>query len=221
MQHPERDPLWQQHASSLLRYVRTAFGKGPFSRAWGIDEQRAPGRRGCCSPVGLGSTTSRWAVANAALFARAGDETAHELALRSLNYATYFAARNGLISCCGKRAHNTYWFSDGYADYLRNFNWAMALLPEAAPKHQNHLLGSDGVVQAVTYGRRRLSYRTFAASGTEVARLAYRPRRVVAGAVLEQRADLAGEGYVIQPVDGGDYVIRIRHEHSRQIRIEG
>src|SRR5205807_9549025 len=69
-----------------------------------------------------------------------------------------------------------------------------------------------------SYGRRRLSYRTFAASGTEVVRLAYRPRRVVAGIVLEERTDLAGEGYVIQPVDGGDYVIRIRREHSRQIR---
>jgi hypothetical protein len=222
LQHPGRDPLWQQHASALLRYVRSAFGRGPFAGAWGIDEQRAPGRPGCCSPVGLGSTTSRWAVANAALFVRAGDETAHELALRSLNYATYFAAAKGLISCCGKRPQNTYWFSDGYADYLRSFNWAMALLPEeAAPKHQNHLLGSSAVVQTVAYGRRGLAYRTFAASGTEVARLTYRPKRVVAGGALEQRADLAAEGYHVQAVDGGDYVIRIRHEHSRQIRIDG
>ena len=221
LQHPARDPLWQQHASALLRYVRSAFGRGPFAGAWGIDEQRAPRRPGCCSPVGLGSTTSRWAVANAALFARAGDENAHELALRSLNYATYFAADNGLISCCGKRPQNTYWFSDGYADYLRSFNWAMALLPEAAPKHQNHLLGSSTVVQAVTYAHRRLAYRTFTPRGTEVVRLVFRPQRVVAAEALEQRADLAAEGYVVQPLEGGDYVIRIRHEHSRQIRIDG
>ena len=97
----------------------------------------------------------------------------------------------------------------------------MALLPEAAPRHQNHLLGSSSVIQSVAYGHRRVTYRTFAASGTEVARLSYRPRRILAGAALEEHADLAAEGYVVEPVADGDYVIRIRHEHSRQIRIDG
>src|SRR5439155_14209257 len=110
------DPSWRDHAASLQEWVRSSFGHGPFFGAWAIDEQRAPGRPGCCSPAGLGSTTSRWAVANAALFARAGDETAHELALRSLNYATDFADRNALISRCGTPPHDTYCFSDGDAD---------------------------------------------------------------------------------------------------------
>ena len=59
------DPQWDEHATALLRWVRTSFGRGPFAGAWGIDEQRAPGKPGCCSRVGLGSTTSRWAAANA------------------------------------------------------------------------------------------------------------------------------------------------------------
>ena len=206
---PQRDPLWQRHVTTLLNYVRAHFGRGPFAGAWAIDEQRAPGKPGCCSPVGLGSTTSRWAVANAELFARTGDARARELALRSLNYATYFAGANGRISCCGRRPQNTYWFSDGYADYLRSFNWAMALLPETAPKHENHLLASSSVVRSVSYARDRVSYTTFADSADDVLRLRFRPATVIGGT------------FTVEPAGGGDYVVRIRHEHARRITVTG
>jgi dienelactone hydrolase len=206
---PVRDPLWQQHASRLLEYVRTHFGRGPFAGAWAIDEQRAPGRPGCCSPVGLGSTTSRWAVANAALYQRSGDARARELAVRSLNYATYFATKDGRVSCCGQRPQNTYWFSDGYADYLRSFNWGMALLPDLAPKRQNHLLGSSSVVRAISYGRNRVSYTTFAEAATEVLRLKFRPTSVSGGEMT------------VQPAGGGDYVVRVQHAHARRIILAG
>jgi pimeloyl-ACP methyl ester carboxylesterase len=209
MRDPVKDPLWQRHASTLLEYVRRHFGRGPFAGAWAIDEQRAPGKPGCCSPVGLGSTTSRWAVANAELYARTGDKPARERAVRSLNYATYFAARDGRISCCGQRPQNTYWFSDGYADYLRSFNWGMALLPEVAPKRQNHLLGSTSVVRAVSYGANRVSYATFAESASEVLRLRFRP------------TSIAGGEMTVQAAGGGDYVVRVQHEHARRITVAG
>jgi hypothetical protein len=215
------DPLWNEHATTLLRWVRTSFGRGPFANAWGIDEQRAPGKPGCCSLVGLGSTTSRWAAVNAFLYARTGDERARESAVRSLNYATYFATRDGRISCCGRRPGNTFWFSDGYGDYLRSFNWAMAALPELAPKRQTHLLGSSSVVQSVAYTRGSVAYRTFDTGSTEVLRLRFRPGRVTAGATLSERADLTEEGYVVQPLGGGDYAVRIRHDRSGRVRIDG
>jgi Prolyl oligopeptidase family len=204
-----RDPQWQAHVVQLLRYVRARFGRGPFAGAWAIDEQRAPGRPGCCSPVGLGSTTSRWAVANAAYAVRTGDEKARELAIRSLNYATYFTRSNGLVSCCGQRSQNTYWFSDGYADYLRSFNWAMALLPELAPKRQNHLLGSSTVVRSVSYGRNRVSYTTFARAASEVLRLRFRPTQI------------SGGTFTTEPAGGGDYIVRVRHESARRIVLSG
>jgi hypothetical protein len=215
------DPTWDEDAAELLRWVRGAFGRGPFAGAWGIDEQWAPGKPGCCSRVGLGSTTSRWAAANALLYARTGDQRARELAVRSLNYATYFAAGDGRIACCGRRPQNTYWFSDGYGDYLRSFNWAMAAMPELAPKRRSHLLGSSSVVQAVSYAPRRVAYRTFARKSVEVLRLPFRPRRVVAGTTLPERSDLTAEGYVVQPLGGGDFAARIRHDASRRIRVEG
>ena len=52
-------------------------------------------------------------------------------------------------------------------------------------------------------------------------RLRFRPLGVTAGAALAERQDLTAEGYVIQPLGGGDYAIRIRHDRSRRIRIDG
>jgi hypothetical protein len=155
------------------------------------------------------------------LYARTGDQTAREQAVRSLSYATYFATRDGRISCCGQRPGNTFWFSDGYGDYLRSFNWAMAAMPELAPKRQNHLLGSGSVVQSVAYSRSSVAYRTFDTASTEVLRLRFRPRRVTAGTTLLEREDLGAEGYVIESLGGGDYTIRIRHDRSRRVRIDG
>jgi len=53
-----------------------------------------------------------------------------------------------------------------------------------------------------------------------VLRLRFRPRRVTAGTTLLEHDDLTAEGYVIQPLGGGDYAIRIRHDRSRRIRID-
>jgi hypothetical protein len=94
-------------------------------------------------------------------------------------------------------------------------------MPELAPKRQNHLLGSSSVVQSVAYSRGAVTYRTFDADSTEVLRLRFRPRGVTAGAALAERPDLTAEGYVLQPLGGGDYAIRIRHDRSRRIQVKG
>jgi hypothetical protein len=215
----EDDPV---AARALLDWTRSTFGRGPFYGAWGIDEQRAPGKPGCCSPAGLGSDTSRWAAVNALLSARTGDQAAAETAVRSLNYATYFARSDGRVSCCGLRAHNTYWFSDGYGDYLRSFSWAMAALPQLAPRKQNHLLGSTSVVQAVSYRHREIRYRTFDREGTEVLRMSYRPVRVYAdGRQLPLRSDLSAEGFTVEELPEHDFVVRVARAGARKIRVTG
>ena len=216
------DPAWRDHSRRLIDWVRSSFGRGPFFGAVAIDEQRAPGRPGCCSPAGLGSDTSRWGAVNALLYAQTGDKRAREDAFRALNYATYFTREDGRVSCCGRRPHNEYWFSDGYGDYLRSFNWAMSAIPELAPRGADHLLGSTSVVQSVSYGRRRLAYRTFDGRAVETLRLSFRPARVLVGdRMLARRRDLAAEGYLVRPVGGGDVSVRIRHDHARTIRVEG
>jgi hypothetical protein len=207
--HPQRDRRWRAHARVVLRWTRSSFGRGPFLGAWAIDEQRAPGRRGCCSAAGLGSDTARWAAANALLYARTGDRGARTRAFRSLSYATYFAHGDGRVSCCGRRKANEFWFSDGYGDYLRSFNAAMAAIPELAPEGRNHVLGSTSVVQAVSYGRRRVAYRTFAAAGDEVLRLSFRPTTVRGGTATLRR------------LQDGDFVVRVRRSAAREVEILG
>jgi hypothetical protein len=206
--HPERDGRWRAHARALLRWTRNSFGRGPYFGAWAIDEQRAPGRSGCCSPAGLGSDTARWAAVNALLYARTGDRHARTTAFRSLSYATYFAHADGRVSCCGRRKANEFWFSDGYGDYLRSFNQAMAAIPELAPAGADHVLGSTSVVQSVTYGPRRVAYRTFDANGGEVLRLSFRPASVRGGTATVRR------------LRGGDFVVRVRRS-ARQVEILG
>ncbi len=217
------DPDWINHVGHLIDWVRRSLGRGPFFGAWAIDEQgEPPTYYGCCSRSGLGSDTSRWAAINALYFEKTRDSQAREDAFRSLNYATYFAAADGRISCCGEGFGGQYWFSDGYSDYLRHFNWVMGAIPELAPVDEDHLLHSSTVVQRVQYGDRSLRYRTFDRDGSEVLRLTYKPSRVMAGSrTLLQRGEPTEEGYTVKPLPDGGYAVRIRRTQSTEIEIAG
>ena len=216
------DPDWVNHVGHLIDWVRHRLGRGPFFGAWGIDEQGTPDGLGCCSRAGLGSDTSRWGAINALYYEKTGDGQSRESAFRSLNYATYFAASDGKISCCGEGFDGQYWFSDGYSDYLRHFNWAMGAIPEFAPVGESHLLRSSSAVQRVQYSNRSIQYRTFDKGATEVLRLNYRPARVMAGGErLKERSDLTSEGYTIGSLSGGDFVVRVRHAQSNEIEVSG
>ena len=219
----EIDPQWMSHVGRLLDWVRIKLGRGPFFGAQAIDEQTTPDATfGCCSRAGQGDHTARWAAINAMFFEKTRDGQAREDAFRSLNYATYFAGSDGRISCCGVDYANPYWFSDGYSDYMRHFQWAMGAVPEFAPAGQNHLLRSSSVVQKVSYGDRRVEYRTFGATATEVLRLNFKPSRIsAAGAALSEHNDLKSEGFTLQPLSGGDWVVRVRHVNSGEVRIGG
>jgi len=211
---------WSMMTGRLIDWVRTSFGRGPYSGAWAIDEQGTPDGHGCCSRAGLGSHTSRWAAVNALYYEKTGDLQAREDAFRALNYASYFALSDGRISCCGEGFGSPYWFSDGYADYLRHFNWAMGSVPEYAPIGQDHLLRSSSVVQSVAYGRGELAYRTFDESSTEVIRLCYKPERITAGGRELTQAETRSAGsYTLTAVQEGDYVVRVQHAGARDVRI--
>jgi len=222
--HPAAlDPRWRAQTAHLIGWVRQHFGVGPFDGAWGINEQgpAGGGHYLCCSSAGLGSDTARWAAVNALYAARTGDQQAAEDAARSLNYATYFAASNGEVSCCGQTFGSLqYWYSDGYSDYLRSFNWSMAALPALAPAGQDHLLGSTSVVQEVTDTGHAIRYRTFDPNATEVLRLTAAPRSVTTGGwTLRRRGNLAGAGYTVKVLHDGDVVVRIHHLTSSEVAV--
>jgi hypothetical protein len=153
-------------------------------------------------------------------YEKTGDSQAREDAFRSLNYATYFAASDGKIACCGLDYADSYWFDDGYADHIRNYLWGMGAVPGFAPTGENHLLRSSSVVQKAAYQERKIKYRTFDADATEVLRMNFKPAHLVAGGkALTERNDLREEGYTIQLLPGGDYVVRIRHRDSKDVEI--
>jgi hypothetical protein len=218
------DPQWRSQVSHLIAWVQQHFGVGPFDAAWGINEQGpAVGPSLCCSTAGLGSDTSRWAAVNALYYEKTGDLHAKNEAFRSLNYATYFEASTGEVSCCGQSLGTfQYWFSDGYSDYLRSFNWVMAAIPSLSPVDQSHLLSSTSVVEHVTYEHDRIAYRTFDTDATEVLRLAFRPESITAGgSALHRETSLRGTGYTIEALPGGGYAVRIHHVNSGSVVVNG
>ena len=217
------DPDWVGDVGHLIDWVKKRFGRGPYLGAWAIDEQgEPPDFLGCCSRAGLASDTSRWGAINAMYAERTRDGQAREDAFRSLNYATYFAADDGKIACCGLDYSDSYWWDDGYGDYIRNFLWAMGALPELAPKGEDHLLRSSSVVRHVEYGRRSLAYTTFDSEGTEVIRLSYVPTRIQAdGVSLSAGASPAGHGYTVKLLSEGGCIVRIKHLTSGDVLITG
>jgi hypothetical protein len=218
----EIDPDWKIHVGRLIDFVRFRFGRGPYLGAQAIDEQNTPsGAVACCSRAGQGDHTARWAAVNAMYFEKTGDGQAREDAFRSLNYATYFAGSDGRIACCGSDYSGVYWFSDGYSDYFRHFEWAMGAIPEFSPVGQDHILRSSSVVQKVQYSTRSIDYRTFDEASTEVLRLSFHPVHITAGGVaLSERSDLQSEGYTLERLADGDVIVRIRHVNSREISIK-
>jgi len=219
---PEKlDPHWIGDVGQLIDWVKHRFGRGPFFGAWAIDEQGAPpDYMGCCSRAGLASDTSRWAAINAMYYERTGDGQAREDAFRSLNYATYFASDDGKIACCGLDYADSYWFDDGYGDHIRNYLWAMAAIPEFAPKAENHLLRSTSVVTNIDYRANSIEYRTFDSESTETLRTTFKPSRVLAeGQALPAAASPNQDGYTVTALSDGDFVVRVHHANARSIVI--
>lgn len=242
----EVDPHWKIDVGHLIDRSRALLGRGPFFGAWAIDEQLRPDGgiigasttdtaylppggallgvygRGCCSRAGLSCRTSQWGAINAMYFEKTRDGQAREDAFRSLNYATYFAASDGKIDCCGEGGGGDYWFEDGYADAGRSFTWALGAVPQFAPVGQNHLLRSSSVVQYIKYDHRKITYRTFDDSGTAVLRLNFKPAQVTAGGnQLKERSGLDSPGYTVQALEGGNYVVRLRYAGAREIDLMG
>jgi len=98
----------------------------------------------------------------------------------------------------------------------------MGAIPEFAPAGENHLLRSSSVVVKVAYADRLVRYRTFDPASTEVLRLNFKPTQVTAGGVvLAQHGGLGDDDYTVQALPGDDFVVRVRHAHSGEVRITG
>jgi uncharacterized protein YbjQ (UPF0145 family) len=209
--HPEADASWREDVARLTAWVAREFGADTTKEAgvqWGatvIGEQ-------LFDVVKMGSHTARYGATNALWAEATADARARERAFRSLNWATYMCAADGIVAV-GEDANEGWWFSDGYGDYIRHFMVAMAAVPEWAPVHANHILRSTSVVTSVDYAYpARVAWTTFDSDATETLRLASHPVAIVDGAgILMERDDLNAAGYVVRVLPSGDTVVRVHH----------
>jgi hypothetical protein len=151
-------------------------------------------------------------------YALSGSEWYKTEAFENFNWATYCTSSSGFVSVGPEWL--AAWFSDGYGDYIKHFLDGMAAIPEWAPTGDNHWLGSTGIVQTINYGTKKLSYRTFQSSSTEVLRLTRLPKQILVDGITLQRDDhLTGENcWSWKKLKTGG-VLRIKRTQGRTVEI--
>lgn len=219
MEHPDDDPQWRKHVAHIIDWVTRTFGVDTDKEAglqWGAT---VIGEQGF-DIVKMGSHTARFGTTNAMWSEVTGDVAARERAMRSLNWATYTCADDGIVAV-GDDANEGWWFSDGYGDYIRHFMAAMGAVPEWAPRHELHVLRSTSVVTHVDYLEpAAVVWETFDADSTETLRVPPGRIHVFEGArPLRERTDLDDEGFVASPLAAGDSLVRVRHMEPGSVSV--
>jgi len=102
---------------------------------------------------------------------------------------------------------------------------AIAWLPDVfGANRENHIVRSTAVVSHIVYGQGRIAYTTVdaPANTVDIVRLAFRPTSVRTGEIsLTLGADLSANGYRVEPLDSGDFLVSIRHDGAKDVCIEG
>jgi hypothetical protein len=183
-----------------------------------VTTEQGDGKSFCCGLPNecCDSHTSRLAAAEALYYARTGDAAYKEEAFRSYNWVTYF---QGMPADAHTPFGNQWWFTDEFSDGPRRMMDGLWAVPEWAPEDESHLVGSSSVVTKIAYGKGSVTYSTFDPSSTDVLRLSFAPGAISSGGrKLARRGDLKQEGYTL---DDATHVLRIRHERSRDVDIQG
>jgi hypothetical protein len=217
--HPEKDKDWKEHARKLIEWVKTT-PKWPKHTVHGalITNEQGDGAQFCCNLPNqcCDSHTARLAAVEAFYYAKTGDAAYKEAAYRSFNWVTYF---QGLSGGASAPFGPQWWFTDEFADGPRRMMDAFWAVPEWAPADESHLVGSSSPVIKINYLKGSATYSTFDPESTDVLRLDFKPDSVTAGGKpLERRQQLDKAGYTF---DEATKVLRVRHEDSRDIDIQG
>jgi hypothetical protein len=227
MDHQDYFPNWRNDVRNILSLNLNHTGVNPksrsdtFSGAWAYPESS-----GCCdrslsySPQELSRTFARYGV-------EAHSEWAREIARRSELLTTYDGLENGqaMDNIDGGFIVDGSWFKIAQPMVLDYVLKTMAWLPEVmGPNRENHIMRSTGLVRRVIYGAGEIHYSTFDAprNSVEVLRLAYSPTAISAdGKPLQPGSIESGNGYTVQPLQGGDAMVCIRHDGAREVAIRG
>lgn len=228
LKNKARFPDWQTDVRNLMTIMLNRTSPNPtgrngvYSGAWVHTESVS-----CCR-----DTNGYGPQRTCGLFLQYARETdsewARELGRRMAILSSYDITDTGYI-IDGLLSHQPIvaqnWFKIAVLNPIVFMIRNMAVLPEhLAPNRENHLLHASSTVQTIHYGDGCIEYRTFGApaGGVDCLRLAFAPERIEAdGVALAARDTLTSNGYSIQPLPGGDAIVRIRHDGARTITITG
>lgn len=208
-------PDWKEKVKNLIDWVIETLAAPAFFSAIPIHEQKF------CYFV-MGSHTARFASICAQYAEHTGDEKYRELALRSLNWASYMANEDGTVTVGIDRPdyYNQCWFTDGYFDYVPHMIDCMAALPELAPIDADHMLRSTSVVQEIRYQPQKITYRTFEDDGCQRLRLTFEPHQIFAGGKLLERRGTLNNNEPGWALEECPYVVDIK-PGTQQVEIRG
>jgi hypothetical protein len=214
LENPERDSDWREHAGHLLAWIEDTFG-GDTEKEKGVQWGAVTISEQVEYRYKMGSHTARFASVLALWHERTGDAASREKAFRSFNWATYMCDARGVVRV-GPR-EPSFWFSDGYGDYIRHFVAGLGSVPEWAPPGEDHLLRSSSIVPEVVYRPGQVRYQTFDDSGEEVLRLSFVPKSVEAEGPTRGTAAKAIH-WTSDPKTG---ILRVRRSGVRGVAITG
>lgn len=227
MNRREAFPNWKTDARNILALMFCRLSVDPgsagdvYSGAWAVPESS-----GCCGrslqypTMAMSSSMARYAILADSAWAR-------EIARRQCILMNYDARDTGVVidGMLGAPVVAGSWFHLAHPLPFRYSLEAIGWRPDLfAPNRENHIVRSTSVVQMVRYGKGRIVYQMFDASpGTEeVLRLAFEPTSIKAdGQPLSRKTELTETGYTVQPLNGGDFLVTVRHDGQREVIVEG
>ena len=197
-------PNWREDVRNILTLFLNHSSADPksggdvYSGAWAYPESSS-----CCgrslwyAPLMVGAVMAAYGVT-------AENRLMRELGYRQMILQTYDVHENGVSedNIDGGVIVNDSWLNIAHPWPLLWVQQAIGWLPEElGASGENHLVRTSAVVDAIVYGKGKISYSTFD-SPTEtidVFRLSFVPEKISADEQhLPRRSDLKGNGYVVK-----------------------
>lgn len=220
--YPELDPDWKENIPKLIKWTEDYFvfrtSRGEPSTMWGaniVGEQDGFNFKMDYQTARYGAACARW-------YALSGDDSYRQKAYRSLNWVTYCNDPDGMAYESPVSKGINSWWSDTYGECPRMFYHAFAAVPEWAPKGENHILYSEGILRGVVYGNNKVQYIATGPSGTEYLRLAFCPLKVTLNKKkMNLKTDQSEEGYTYYDLGDGDYALQIKRNKAGVVVVRG
>jgi len=227
MANPDAFQNWRADLRNMLTLIMNRNGADPrsmgdvYSGAWAWPES--------CTCCGTSLSYNQYTAAPTLLryAVLADNDLLYEIGRRMMIMATYDSRENGVVcdGLTGQAVATGEWSNLAHpwplCQTLEALKWTPGLF---GPKRENHIFRSSSVVNSVVYEKNRVTYSTFDAppKTRDVLRLAFEPVSITAdGKPLPRRPDLQANGFAVQKLADGDYIVEIRHDGAKTVVVAG